>query len=135
MQKSDRVNLESPWQPKTSKRMNRRLTLLQPEETLAIIPNAPANCLKHSVPIQIATVPSIHITFTNSDLPTGTQNRFRDILTPMFRDYVGTLVNPWEATTSDANVHKLQTIWNIVFPHMPHTVAIHDDAVFYLVRI
>src|ERR1700676_5580474 len=90
MQKSDRVNLESPWQPKTSKRMNRRLTLLQPEETLAIIPNAPANCLKHSVPIQIATVPSIHITFTNSDLPTGTQNRFRDILAPMFRDYVGT---------------------------------------------
>ena len=53
----------------------------------------------------------------------------------MFCDYIGTLVNPWEATISDANVHELQTIWNIVFPHTPHTVAIHDDAVFYLVRI
>lgn len=87
------------------------------------------------MPIQIATAPSIRSTFTNSDLPTGTQNRFRDVLTPMFRDYVGTLANPWEATTSNATVHELQIIWDIVFPHTPHTVAIHDDPVFYLVRI
>jgi hypothetical protein len=54
---------------------------------------------------------------------------------PMFRDYVGTLANTREATTSDATVHELQTIWDIVFPYTPHTVAIHDDPVFYLVRI
>jgi hypothetical protein len=87
-----------------------------PQETLVIIPNAPADQLKHSVPIQNATTPLSHATFTNIDLPAGTQNCFWDVLSPMFHDYIGTLPNSWEATTHEATVHELQAIWDIVFP-------------------
>lgn len=51
----------------------------------------------------------------------------------MFRDYAGTLVNPWTASSEDRTVAELQFVWDTVFPDIEHMVNAHDDPVFGLV--
>jgi hypothetical protein len=100
---------------------------------LEIIPNAPAARLKTSTTIHTATTASAHVTFTNANLPLGTQALFHDVLTPMWQDYNGTLENPWEASTAETTAYELQVIWDLVFPKIEHVMAIHDDPVYTLV--
>lgn len=106
-------------------------------EIVAIIPNAPRNRLQYSAPFQNATTSSARPSFTNNDLPLprNAQAQFRKLLIPMFRDYAGTLVSPWTASSEDRTVAELQFIWDIVFPDFEHMVNAHDDPVFGLVSI
>ncbi|ETW85320.1 hypothetical protein HETIRDRAFT_424654 [Heterobasidion irregulare TC 32-1] len=63
--------------------------------------------------------------FSIDDLPAGTQARWRRIFIPSWRDFVGTLENPWDVSSL---IHELQQLWDAVFPSVPHTVA-HTEVV------
>jgi len=99
---------------------------------VAIIRNAPTDRLKASQPIRKATKPTFR-TFTNDDLPPGSRLRFFQNFVPLFRDFFGTLANPWD-TTQPGIVEEMQVIWEMVFPDIGHLVAIRGDAVYHLVR-
>jgi hypothetical protein len=94
-----------------------------------IIRNAPADHLKASQ-VRKAVV---RTTFTNSKLPAGSLQRFTSDFVPLWRDYTGTLRNPW-VTTDPAILKEMQTIWDIVFPDIKHVVT-RTDAVYHLVRV
>ena len=63
------------------------------------------------------------------DLPAGTQARWRRVFVPSWRDFIGTLENPWDVSSM---VHELQQLWDAVFPSVPHKVA-YTEVVYCLV--
>jgi hypothetical protein len=71
-----------------------------------------------------------HLRFRVEDLPDGSQQRFRENLSPLWLDFVSTLENPWDLTD---HIDVMQEIWNMTFTDIDHTVQKTNDAVYFLV--
>jgi hypothetical protein len=71
-----------------------------------------------------------HPRFLVEDLPDGSQQRFREELSPMWLDFVSTLENPWDLTN---HIDVMQEIWNRTFTDIDHTVQKTSDPVHFLV--
>lgn len=70
-----------------------------------------------------------HPRFRVEDLPDGSQQRFRENLSPLWLDFVSTLENPWDLTN---HIDVMQEIWNMTFTDIDHTVQKTNDAVYFL---
>jgi hypothetical protein len=94
--------------------------------TAQVIHGDPTNRLKGSQVVRKAT--TARMAYTNNDLPDGTLQHFTSEFVPLWRNYAGTMENPWGV------LKEMQVIWDIVFPDTPQTVT-RGDAIYHLVRI
>ncbi|KAI0054475.1 hypothetical protein BV25DRAFT_1903862 [Artomyces pyxidatus] len=65
---------------------------------------------------------------TNSLLPPGVLDRWDQFFLPIWKDYVGTLENPWTVSSPEVNVvPQMQAIWNEAIPGVAHVFEKGDD--------
>ncbi|KAG2335812.1 hypothetical protein BDR05DRAFT_953807 [Suillus weaverae] len=68
---------------------------------------------------------------SNDDLPEGINPKiWRRVFISTYIQYVATLANPWEVPTKLA-CEKMQVIWDVIFPHIGHTVT-SLSSVYYI---
>lgn len=71
--------------------------------------------------------------FTQSDLPDGTRDKFKKLVTPAWFHYLATVENIWD-TSNPELIKEMQTIWDFVLTRTPWKIEPHD-AVYVLVSI
>ena len=82
---------------------------------MKINPNKPAERLRGSATIQIATKSPVKLSFTNADLPSACLPLWNERYVPLIWDWAGTLGNPWKYHNVDVS-GNLQRMWDIVYP-------------------
>ena len=73
-------------------------------------------------------------TFRNVDLPglPGSMSQWHAVYLPRWFQYIAMLDNIWNLA-HPAHLDTAQTIWNRKMTDVPHTLALNDEPVFYLV--
>lgn len=69
---------------------------------------------------------------TLSDLPEGTRRDWQNIFTPVWKDYLGTLEKPWDAS-GPGILSAIQDTWDTVFPEVARTFESTGDPVTQMV--
>ena len=76
------------------------------------------------VPQETARLPAskarhAHKKFSNKDLPAGTLDKWRQFYIPMWTDYIGTRLNPWDTDL----LEPAQELWDKIFPMIPRKLT------------